>query len=152
MEPPVQIRHILSGEEPEVLRSGHLFGRAPPDPEAVRTYLADVRNVLLLAFEGNEPVGFLRATELAQLTSRRRQMFLYEIGVDEGFRRRGVGKALVNALLTDCRARGFAEVFVLTDPANVAAVALYRATGAVTETPADRMFVYPLRSSSDPAP
>lgn len=150
IEPLVQIRHILPGEGPEVLRSGHLFGRGQPDLEAVQAYLADERNVLLIAFEGTKAVGFLRATELRQLTSRRKQMFLYEIGVGEGFRRRGIGTALVNTLLEDCRERGFAEVFVLTDPANAAAVALYRATGAVTETPADRMFVYPLHPGSNP--
>ena len=146
MEPDVQIRRILPEEGSSILRAGHLFDHGRPDPEAVRTYLADPRNVFLLAFEGSEAVGFLRATELSQLTSRRKHMFLYEISVDEKFRRRGIGKALVNALLNDCHDRGFAEVFVFTDPANAAAVALYRSTGAITETPADRMFVYPLHS------
>jgi len=133
-----------------VVDAGHLFDSGRPDPEAVRAYLADVRNVLLFAFEADRAIGFVRATELRQLTSRRKQMFLYEIGVDARFRRRGVGKALVNALLEDCRTREFAEMFVFTDPANAAAVALYRSTGAVTETPADRMFVYPLHPGPDP--
>ena len=132
-----------------VLGAGYLFEPPKLDREAVRAYLADPRNVLLFAFDEDRAVGFLRATELLRLTSRRKQMFLYEIGVDARFRRRGVGKSLVNTLLDDCRARAFAEVFVLTDPANTAAVALYRSTGATTETPADRMFVYPLHSGSD---
>jgi ribosomal protein S18 acetylase RimI-like enzyme len=71
-------------------------------------------------------------------------MFLYEIEVRPGHRRRGVGRALITALLNYCRANHFEEVFVFTDPANSAAVGLYRSTGAVTETPADRMFVYQL--------
>lgn len=127
-----------------MLDAGHLFDHGPPDPEAVRSYLADPRNHLLFAREAREVLGYLRATELLQLTTRRKQMFLYEISVDPRFRRRGIGTALVKTLLNDCRERGFEEVFVLTDPANVAAVALYRGTGATTETPADRMFVYPL--------
>jgi len=146
----MQVRRILSGEEPVVLEAVHLFDSGRPDPEAVRGYLADERNVLLFAFEDDRAVGFLRATELRRLTSLRKQMFLYEIGVDEKFRRRGVGKALVTSLLEDCRTRGFSEMFVFTDPANVAAVALYRSTGATTETTADRMFVYPLHAGSDP--
>jgi ribosomal protein S18 acetylase RimI-like enzyme len=120
------------------------------DLPAVREYLADTRNLLLVAFEGSEALGYLRGTELLQLNSRRKQMFLYDIGVDEGFRRRGVGKALISALLRDCRERGFEEVFVFTDPANLAAVGLYQSTGAVTETPGDRMFVYQLHTGLEP--
>jgi aminoglycoside 3-N-acetyltransferase I len=108
----------------------------------VASYLRDERNVFLLASEKARAVGFLRGTELGQLHSERKQMFLYEIAVDESCRRRGIGRALVNALLDFCRMRGFEEAFVFTDPANQPAVNLYRSTGAVTETPADRMFVY----------
>ena len=133
-----------------MLHAGYLFDSGTPEVSAVRAYLADLRNVLLFAFEGSEALAFLRATELLQLSTRRKQMFLYEIGVDEDFRRHGIGKALINTLLKDCRERGFEEVFVFTDPANVAAVALYRSAGAVTETPADRMFVFPLHSGLEP--
>jgi ribosomal protein S18 acetylase RimI-like enzyme len=145
----VRVRRLLPGEELAVLHAAYLFDEAP-DLSAVRTYLADDRNIFFFAFEGSNAVGFLRGTELRQITSRRRQMFLYEISVDETFRRKGVGSSLVKMLLQDCRDRGFEEVFVFTDPANQAAVALYRSTGAVTETPADRMFVYPLHSGFDP--
>jgi ribosomal protein S18 acetylase RimI-like enzyme len=145
----MRIRRLHPGEELAVLRAAYLFDE-DPDLSSVRAYLADDRNILLFAFEGSNAVGFLRGTELRQLASRRRQMFLYEISVDETFRRKGVGSSLVKMLLQDCRDRGFEEVFVFTDPANQAAVALYRSTGAVTETPADRMFVYPLHSGFDP--
>ena len=141
---------MLPGDELAVLHAGYLFDDPEVDLAAVREYLADDRNVFLLAYEGSEALGFLRGTELLQLSTRRKQMFLYEIGVDEEFRQRGVGKALINALLRDCRERGFEEVFVFTDPANLAAVALYRATGATTETPADRMYVFPLHTDLEP--
>jgi ribosomal protein S18 acetylase RimI-like enzyme len=145
------IRQLGSGDEQAVLGAEHLFD-GPADPTAVRSYLEDGRNIFLLAFEKNEPIGFLRGTELGQLKSERKQMFLYEIAVKDGFRRRGVGSDLIKSLLQYCRQRGFEEVFVFTDPANVAAVQLYRSTGAVTETVADRMFVYQLdRSSGLPA-
>lgn len=146
----VRIRRLLPGDELVVLHAGYLFDSGPPDLLALRAYLADRRNVLLFAFEGSEALGFLRATELLQLRSRRKQMFLYEIAVDEDFRQQGIGKALVTTLLKDCRERGFEEVFVFTDPANLAAVALFRSTGAVTETAADRMFVYTLHTGLEP--
>jgi ribosomal protein S18 acetylase RimI-like enzyme len=145
----MRVRRLLPGEELAVLHAAHLFDESP-EVGAVRDYLADDRNILLFAFEGSVAVGFLRGTELQQLANRRRQMFLYEVSVEESFRRRGVATALIQALLQDCRERGFEEVFVFTDPANQAAVGLYRSTGAQTETTADRMYVYPLHSGFDP--
>jgi len=146
----MRVRRLLPGDELAVIHAGYLFEEGIPDLAAVRSYLADTRNVLLVAFEGSEALGYLRGTELLQLTTRRKQMFLYEISVDEDFRRHGIGKALITTLLRDCRERGFAEVFVFTDPANVAAVGLYRSTGAGTETAADRMYVYTLHSGLEP--
>ncbi|MGA8663972.1 MAG: GNAT family N-acetyltransferase [Thermoplasmata archaeon] len=136
------VRRLLPGDAREVLRAAPLFDH-PPDPQAVTRYLADDRNVFLLALEADIPVGFLRGTELLQLTSSRRQMFLYEVAVAEAHRRRGVGAKLVGELLHYCTTHGFDEVFVFTDdPANDAAERLYRSTGAVTETRGDRMYDY----------
>lgn len=120
----------------------------PTDARALRAYLGDPRNVFFLASVGGQPAGFLRATSLRQPHTRSPQMFLYEIAVAPGFRRRGVGRALVERLLAYCRRRRYEEVFVFTEPSNRAAVRLYRRTGAVTETPADRMFVYKLSAEA----
>ncbi|MFZ0699999.1 MAG: GNAT family N-acetyltransferase [Thermoplasmata archaeon] len=139
----MQVKRLVLGEETEILAVPALFDR-PLDPEAVREYLAEDRNILLLAMERGRAVGFLRGTALGQLRSTRPQMFLYEVSVLKGFRRRGIAGKLIRSLLSYCRERGFEEVFVLTDPNNRAAVRLYRSTGALPETSADRMFVYQL--------
>jgi aminoglycoside 3-N-acetyltransferase I len=143
----VRIRRLGPGEESLVAGATHLLDE-PPDLDAVRSYLADDRNVFLLAEKGSKAVGFLRGTAFGQLKSTRKQMFLYEIEVDADHRRLGIGSELIQRLMAYCHERGFEEIFVFTDPGNLPAVALYRSTGAVTETPADRMFVYQLLSPS----
>jgi aminoglycoside 3-N-acetyltransferase I len=148
----VTIRRLGPGDTPQVLGAAALFDE-PPDPGAVRAYLADDRNVFLIAYDEAEAVGFLRGTSLGQLKSSRRQMFLYEVAVEAAYRRRGIATQLVRELIQYCQAHGFEEMFVFTDdPANVAAERLYRATGAVTETPGDRMYVYRLVGPSDLPP
>jgi ribosomal protein S18 acetylase RimI-like enzyme len=144
----MHLKRLGPGDEEEVLNAPHLLDE-PADPTVVRNYLADDRNVFLLAIEDDHAVGFLRGTALSQLKSDRKQMFLYEIGVDLPFRRRGVGSELVRWLIEHSRSGGFEEIFVFTDPSNDAAVNLYRSTGAVTETSADRMYVYQLDSMGD---
>ena len=140
----VRVRRLGVRDAPRL--AGPLSGLfdLPPDPSATRGYLADRRNLFLLASFGGTPAGFLRGTTLRQVRTRRPQFFLYELGVTPPLRRRGVGRALIRHLLAFCRARRYDEVFVLTEPANRAAVGLYRATGGRPETPADRMYVYRL--------
>jgi ribosomal protein S18 acetylase RimI-like enzyme len=141
----MDVRRLGPEDAGEILRASDLFDEAP-DPMAVQSYLGDDRNVVLLAYDGRQIVGFLRGTELRQLKSERRQMFLYEIEVAEGYRRQGIGRQLVQRLLRHCTDRGFEEVFVFTDdPANKAAERLYRSTGGMTETMGDRMYVYKLK-------
>jgi aminoglycoside 3-N-acetyltransferase I len=140
----MQVLRLGAKDASTVLRAAPLFDE-PPDPAAAEEYLRDDRNVFLLAVEGEAAVGFLRGTELRQLKSGRKQMFLYEVAVAAGSRRRGVGRELIRALIRICREGGFEEIFVFTDdPHNAAAERLYRSTGGVTETVGDRMYVYPL--------
>jgi aminoglycoside 3-N-acetyltransferase I len=139
----VRIDHLRPGQEPQLLEAAALFDERP-DLAAACAYLAEESNVFLLACEGAQAVGFLRGTGLLQLKSVRKQMLLYEIAVLPKFQRRGIARELIRTLLDFCRGKGFEEVFVLTDPGNAAAVRLYESTGAVTETPADRMYVYRL--------
>ncbi|MGA7476838.1 MAG: GNAT family N-acetyltransferase [Thermoplasmata archaeon] len=141
----MRVRRMDPGTELEVLRLGHLL-EEPPELSAVRAYLSDDRNVFLTAYEGSEAVGFLRGTTLTQLRSKRKRFFLEGIAVEESFRRRGVGKALITSLLRDCRELGFEDVFVTVDPTNAPAVRLYLTTGALPEVAAERMFVYRLHS------
>lgn len=143
---PIRIRQLRRGDGRWVVRADALFDEAS-DPRAAAAYLRDPANVCFLALDGDTPVGFLRGTALRQLKTGRRQMFLYEIAVARAYHRRGIGRALVRALLAYCRRQGHEEAFVFTDPGNAAAVGLYRSTGAITETPADRMFVYRLAPS-----
>jgi ribosomal protein S18 acetylase RimI-like enzyme len=137
------VQRLGAGDAGEVVRAAGLFDE-PNDVAAVQAYLCDDRNVVFMAYDGDQPVGFLRGTALDQLKSQHKQMFLYEIAVEERHRRLGIGAGLIESLVRYCRERNFEEIFVLTDPDNLPAVRLYTSTGAITETAGDRMYVYRL--------
>src|SRR5215212_2190169 len=61
------------------------------------------------------------------------ELLVYELGVDERWRRRGIGTALVRALADRARHRGCFGMWVLTDRPNEAELATYRRAGAVEE-------------------
>jgi aminoglycoside 3-N-acetyltransferase I len=135
------VRRLRAGEGARLMEGRALFD-GPLDRRAVDRYLREPANHVWLAYRAGRPVGFLRGTELLQVEHRRKQFFLYEVAVDAAHRRTGVGRSLIRAMLAHARRRGLAEAFVFTSPNNRAAVRLYTSTGGVTETDADRMFVY----------
>lgn len=129
---PATLRWLGPGDEPMVLRAGHLFDEPPRDDWAGR-FLAHPGHHLCLALVGAEPVGFVTGVEMTH-PDKGTEMFLYELGVDEPFQRQGIGTALVRALSELARQRGCVGMWVLTERANLAAMATYRSAAADGES------------------
>lgn len=124
----IDIKHLGPGDDALVMEARHLFD-SDPQLEAVSEFLADRRHHLLLAYADSRSVGFVSGVELTH-PDKGTEMFLYELAVDEGHRRRGIGKALVEALGAIAQARGCYDMWVLTDEDNDAALRTYRSSGA----------------------
>jgi ribosomal-protein-alanine N-acetyltransferase len=77
--------------------------------------------------------GFVSGVEMVH-PDKGTEMFLYELGVDDAYARRGIGRALVERLAALARERGCTGMWVLTDDRNDAAIATYRSAGADTES------------------
>jgi GNAT superfamily N-acetyltransferase len=82
-----------------------------------------------------------------------RMMFLYEIGVTQSYRRRGIGRGMINMLKSVCREENvLKKMWVPTGRSNVPATELYAATGAVPVQNGDEVtYVYPPASFADTA-
>ncbi len=125
---PPDIRALGPGDAAAVLAAGFLFDDAP-DADATRRFLADPRHHLLLAYDERErPVGFVSGVELIH-PDKGTEMFLYELGVDEPARRRGIGRALVAALESLARRRDCRGMYTLADDENGPARATYASAG-----------------------
>ncbi len=117
--------------------AGPLLDR-PPAADATRRFLADPGHHLLVAYEADVFAGFVTGVEMTH-PDKGTEMFLYELGVSEGLRSRGIGRSLVAALAQLARDRGCYGMWVLTDPGNAAAQTAYSAAGGVRE--ADQAFI-----------
>ena len=120
----------------------------PIDLATTRAFLADQGHHLLIAVEDGSPAGFVSGVELLHPDKLGPEMFLYELGVGELFRGRGIGRALVESLTALAWERGCYGMWVLTDEDNAAAMATYRAAGGRHE-PESVMFVW---DRPDPPP
>ncbi len=107
----------------------------PPQEAATTRFLSSPDHHLLLAYDEGRPVGMISGVETTH-PDKGTEMFLYELGVDEDARRRGVATSLVNALAALARDRGCHGMWVAVDTDNVAALATYRRAGAHEEAPA----------------
>src|SRR5215207_11646772 len=97
-------------------------------------FLAHPDTLLLVARWNGEVCGFLFAYRLPRFDRRRAEVLLYEIGVQEPFQRRGVGRALVEEAKRWAAEVGAGELWALTENDNAPARALYAATGGREET------------------
>jgi len=130
---PLEIRRLGGGDDAAVLALGPLFD-AVPQPAATRRFLSEPNHHLLVAYDDDGAVGFVSGVETTH-PDKGTEMFLYELSVVEARRRRGIGRALVEALAALARERGCYGMWVGTEPGNEAARRTYASAGA-RETPA----------------
>lgn len=81
------------------------------------------------AFDNERIVAGLTAHVLVMSNAESAELLIYDIAVDARYRRRGVGRRLVEAVRNEASARGIRVVFVLADNGDVHAIDFYRKLG-----------------------
>lgn len=109
-----------------------VFEEGDPTPlsEAyVRGVLSRPEFFALAAVVAGEPVGGITAHALPMTRAQSSELFLYDLAVLPAFQRRGVGRALVEALRREGEAVGIGVSFVPADVEDEHALLFYRALG-----------------------
>jgi ribosomal protein S18 acetylase RimI-like enzyme len=88
-------------------------------------FLSDPNNALFVGFWESTPAGFATAYRLQRYDRRQAEVYLDEIGVDEAYQQRGIGKALMRAVQRWSVEVDASGVWLVTNKSNTAAVALY---------------------------
>lgn len=101
----------------------------PLDDPYIAQLLADDSLWLLAAVRGGEVLGGLTAHALPMTRAATRELFLYDLAVDERYRRLGIGRELVGTLRRTGKAAGIPVVFVAADNEDTHALDFYHATG-----------------------
>jgi len=128
---PIEIVRLGPGDEPRIHETAHLFDDSPRE-DATGRFLGEPTHHLLMAYQEATPAGFVSGVEVTH-PDKGVEMMLYELSVDEPFRRRGIGRALVRRLADLARERGCGAMFVLTEDSNAPALATYDVDESVRE-------------------
>ena len=109
------------------------YGANPPDDAYVEAWLAKDHIFALVAQDGDAVAGGLVAYEYDKFEQARREVYIYDLAVDERYRRRGIATALIDALREMARARGAWVLSVQADYGDDPAIALYEKLGVREE-------------------
>lgn len=139
-----RIRRLGPHDEAEAEDAVRTFKNASRTTGSLGAFLRNPANYLLVADADGRIVGSLTAYRLERADREACQMFVYEVGVVEEWRRRGVATALLREIVALARAEGMFEAFVLTSRGNVAARRLYARTGGEVEDESALVVTYPL--------
>ncbi len=131
----------LSPDDLTLMRQLNLvFGRAfedpgsyhdaPPSDEYLRQWLGRDHVVVLAALQGETVIGGLVAYELDKFERARREIYLYDLAVEDIWRRRGVATGLIGRLAALGKERNAAVVFVQAVQGDDPAIQLYEKLGA----------------------
>jgi aminoglycoside 6'-N-acetyltransferase I len=109
---------------------------------SAQEFLNDPRHRLVVALDNNVVVGFVSAVIYLHPDKPAPELWINEIGVAPAHQRQGIGKALLQHLLEDAKQSGCAEAWVLTDRANLAAMAIYKSAGGAETLPDPTIFTF----------
>jgi len=132
---------VLERVAPEVLDRGIV-------PRLAAEFLADPRHHIAVAVEDGLVVAFASGVHYVH-PDKPAELWINEVGVSPAHRRRGLGAAVVGALLDEGRRLGCVNAWVLTDRSNEPAMALYASCGGAAAAGDTVMFEFPLRPSGD---
>jgi ribosomal protein S18 acetylase RimI-like enzyme len=131
----IEIR-VLQRSDEHVLRqvAADVFDH-PLDPALTREFLADPRHHMAVAIDAGVVVGFASGVHYVH-PDKAPELWINEVAIAPTHRRRGLGQAVVRALLAVGRAHHCTCAWTLTYRGNAAARALYASAGG--EEGADR--------------
>ena len=105
------------------------YNDARPSHEYLQALLANEYFLALVALHGAEVVGGLAAYQLRKFEQARSEIYIYDLAVAAGHRRRGVATALILELKRIAAERGAWVVYVQADLGDDPAIALYTKLG-----------------------
>lgn len=122
---------------------------ASMDSAGMQAWLSRSSNILIAATADGIPVGFALGYLLDRVDERRTMLFFYEIEVAAPYRKRGIGRHLVEVMKTVAREESVLKMWVQTEPGDIAARALYRSMGGVENASSDLLYVWTDRLFND---
>jgi ribosomal protein S18 acetylase RimI-like enzyme len=121
----IVVRKLVTGDEAVLTNVAPGVFDEPVRPDLAKRFLATPNYRIFVALDGDLVVGM--ATGFTHFhPDKDEEFFVNELGVDDAYRRQGIGQRLLEALLAEARAMGCPCAWLGTEHVNGPALALYR--------------------------
>lgn len=120
-----EYRRLSVSDLEMVLRLNETYRRDFASLEAARAFLAQPQNWMFACVEDSQILSFCQGYLCARLNDTGGLLYVHELAVLPAYRRRGIGKTMLDMLKILCRLSGIRRIFLVTQRSNVPAVALY---------------------------
>jgi ribosomal protein S18 acetylase RimI-like enzyme len=141
----IGIRILHSGDEALLINAAPEVFDNPVDADRTHEFLADPRHHIAVAIDNGLVVGFASGVHYIH-PDKPSELWINEVAVAPTHHHRGLGKAVLQALLEEGRAYHCSVAWVLTYRNNPAAMALYASLGGIegadTSGPSDALLGY----------
>ena len=134
MNPEYRIADLTSLREllsvfAEAFEDAKSYLSAQPSDEYLASLLAREDFVPLVAIADSKVVGGLVAYVLRKFEQERSEIYIYDLAVDEKYRRQRIATGLINELREIARERGAWVIYVQADHGDDPAIKLYESLG-----------------------
>lgn len=117
------IRRMSAADIPFAAEIERLCFVHPWSEQSINGEMSKENSVFLMAFEDETPIGYVGLSTILD------EGYMGNLGVVEEYRRKGIGRALMNELINECKAMDSAFVTLEVRASNTPAVKLYESLG-----------------------
>ena len=121
----IEIRKLVAGDERVLDKVAPGVFDEAIRPDLARRFLATPNYRIFVALDGGLVVGMVTGFTYFH-PDKDEEFFVNELGVDDHYRRRGIGEQLLRAILAEAKAMGCPDAWLGTEHTNSEALALYR--------------------------
>jgi aminoglycoside 3-N-acetyltransferase I len=112
-----------------------MYQKNTPSRAYLKERLADKHCIVIAALKEDEVVGGLIAYVLPKLEQEKSEIYLYDLAVDENYRRQGIATKLIEELKIVGKKLGAWVIFVQADAVDEGAIKLYESLSQEKEAP-----------------
>jgi aminoglycoside 6'-N-acetyltransferase I len=120
----IEIRQLIAGDHASLARVAEDVFDFPVREDLTRKYLANESNVLVVALDDDLVVGMCSGMFQVH-PDKEEELWINELGVSPEYQRQGIATRLLKAFEKIAHDRGCRGIWVLTEPTNLPANALY---------------------------